>query len=63
MVPFGSVVFGRSRDTYVCRSTVNASGSTHMVRSFMGLTSSRDVTVVRTVSTRGAPGPTIFPTI
>ena len=45
------LVSGAPGDTYVYRPTVNTSGSTHMVTAFMGLTSSRDVTVWRTVST------------
>src|SRR3954451_1475412 len=35
---------GAPGDTYVYRPTANTSGSTHMVLSFMGLTSSPDVT-------------------
>jgi ubiquinone/menaquinone biosynthesis C-methylase UbiE len=42
---------GAPGDSYVYRSTVNTRGSTHMVLAFMGLTSSRDVTVSRTLST------------
>jgi hypothetical protein len=38
-------------DTYGYRPTVNTSGSTHLVIAFMGLTSSRDVTVSHTLST------------
>ena len=51
VLPFGVALFRRSGDTYVYRPTVNTGGSTHMVIAFMGLTSSRDVTVSRTLST------------
>ena len=51
VLPFGIALSGAPGDTYVYRWTVNASGSTHMVLVFMGLTSSRDVTVSRTLST------------
>src|SRR5689334_12500541 len=51
VLPFGLPSTGTPGDTYVYRSTANSSGSTHVVLAFMGLTSSRDVTVSRTLST------------
>jgi hypothetical protein len=57
----GLLCSGAPGDIYGYRSAVNTSGSTHLVIAFMGLTSSRDVTVSRTLSTRTRSRPTHFP--
>jgi hypothetical protein len=60
VLPFGMPCSGAPGDTYVNRPTVNTSGSTHLVTTFMGLTSSRDVTVWRTLPTWTECRPTLF---
>jgi hypothetical protein len=49
------LVFGAPGDTYDDRPTVMKRGSTHVDTAFMGLTSSRSGTVLRTLSTRRRP--------
>jgi hypothetical protein len=44
--------FGAPGDSYDDRPTVTKRGSTHVDAAFMGLTSSRSGTVLRTLSTR-----------